>query len=320
MKKYFQKIFWLIVLLPGLVAAQSDQHYTMFMYNKLVYNPAYTGSRDVASFNAVYRDQWTDVHGAPKTINLSFDAPVGSYMRNFRKVAVGVSINNEQLGVENNTNLKAYYAYRIKLEKSILSFGLSGGVNMYSAAYNKLNLFQQNDPNFSYNIRNAILPNFGAGVYWSGDKFYGSFSVPNMLQDYYDKNEVKINNKIAREIRGYYLAGGYVYTVNETFKLLPQVIARYAINSDYRLPLNADLNISAIAYNRFMAGFTYRTDKSLEIIAHVQATQRLNIGYAYDYMLSGLMGYSGGTHEFVVGYDIVRDNSKYLTPRFMKSF
>ena len=27
-------------LLPLLAAAQSDQHYTMFMYNKLLYNPA----------------------------------------------------------------------------------------------------------------------------------------------------------------------------------------------------------------------------------------------------------------------------------------
>ena len=84
--------------------AQSDQHYTMFMYNKLLYNPAYAGSRDVLSANGVYRDQWTGINGAPKTMNIAVDAPVGNYMSSFRKVAVGISINNEKLGVENNTS------------------------------------------------------------------------------------------------------------------------------------------------------------------------------------------------------------------------
>ena len=69
-----------------------------------------------------------------------------------------------------------------------------------------------------------------------------------------------------------------------------------------------------------MIGATYRTDKSFEGIVHMQVTQKLNIGYAYDYILSGLNGYNGGTHELMVGYDFVRDNSKYLTPRFIKKF
>jgi len=50
---------------------------------------------------------------------------------------------------------------------------------------------------------------------------------------------------------------------------------RYAINSDYRLPFNCDINLSAIALDRFLLGFTYRTDKSFEGIVHVQATKKL---------------------------------------------
>ena len=132
-------LLWLVILLLPLIAsAQSDQHYTMFMYNKLLYNPAYTGSRDVTSVNADYRDQWNNIDGAPKTANISIDAPVGSYMKTFRKVAVGFSLTNETLGVENNTTFKAYYAYRIKFNKFILSLGLSGGGDLYSANYSKL--------------------------------------------------------------------------------------------------------------------------------------------------------------------------------------
>lgn len=313
-------VFICLLLLPTAVIAQSDQHYTMFMYNKIMYNPAYTGSRDATSVNALYRDQWDGINGAPKTINLSVDGLVGSYMKPVRKYGVGLSITNEKLGVESNSVIKAYYAYRIFLSQSVLSLGLSGGINLYSAAYSKLNLYQQNDPNFASNLRNAMLPNFGAGAYWSGDNYYAGLSVPNLLEDYYDKHEVKLNNKLARQIRAYYLGGGYVYAVNEIMKLEPQLLARYAINGDYKLPFNCDINVSAIAYDRLLVGFTYRTDNSFEVILHVQATKKLNIGYAYDYLLSALNGYNGGSHELVVGWDFVKDNSKYQTPRFIRKF
>jgi type IX secretion system PorP/SprF family membrane protein len=312
--------FLIAYLLPLFAMGQSDQHYSMFMYNKLLYNPAYAGSRDVASVNADYRDQWDGINGAPKTINVTVDAPIGSFMQPFRKVALGISFTNEKLGVENNNDIKAYYAYRIKLKKAVVSFGLSGGVDIYTANYTQLNLYQPNDPNFTADVKNAMLPNFGAGIYVSADNYYYGLSVPNLLQDTYDKKEVKVSSLVARQSRGYYLSAGYVYTVNETIKLEPQFMFRFARDANYRLPYSCDFNLSAIMYDRFMVGVSYRTDKSFEGIIHIQATQKINIGYAYDYLLSGLNGYSGGTHELVIGYDFVKDNPKFLTPRFLKKF
>src|ERR1043165_3724599 len=136
------KRIWLCIIvlaLPCYLQAQSDQHYTMFMYNKMLYNPGYTGSRDVLSINAQYRNQWSGIPGAPKTVNITVDAPVGSYMKPVRKIAVGGSFTNEKVGVENNTHIRGYYAYRLKLTKSTLSFGLNGGGTLYSANYNALN-------------------------------------------------------------------------------------------------------------------------------------------------------------------------------------
>lgn len=313
-------VLLLIVLACTGGFAQSDQHYTMFLYNKLLYNPAYAGSRDITSINAVYRDQWNEIKGAPKTFNLSVDAPVGMYMKPFRKVALGFSLDNERIGVENNTDFMAYYAYRIKLEKSVLSFGLRAGSRIYSANYDQLNPFQGNDQNLVQNIKSAFLPNAGAGIYWSGNEFYLGASVPNLLQNYYDKNTNTIVISKAKEVRGYYLNGGYVAPINDIIKLEPQILARYAGNSKFNLPFNCDINLSAIAYDRLLVGLTYRTDKSFEGIVHMQVLKHLNIGYAYDYLLSPLQGYNGGAHEFVVGFDFSRDDSKYTTPRFVKSF
>ncbi|MES2702101.1 MAG: type IX secretion system membrane protein PorP/SprF [Bacteroidota bacterium] len=315
-----QPLVTLFIILAGTLHlyGQSDQHYTMFLYNKLLYNPAYAGSKDIFSGNANYRNQWSGINGAPKTFNISADAPVGSYMRPFRPVAVGGSIAGERIGVESNTNVMAYYAYRIPIENTVLSFGLRGGVKMYSANYSQLNLSQQNDLSLAQDVRNAMLPNVGAGIYWYGPNYYASLSVPNLLQNYYDKRQ-SMNSK-AKEVRGYYASGGYVFTANEVIKLEPQVLMRYAGNRYYRLPFNCDFNLSAIFYDRIMGGITYRTDKSFEFILHVQATRNINVGYAYDHLLSELRGYDRGAHELVIGFDLVRDNSKYIIPRIIRAF
>ena len=320
MKNILFRQFVLLVLVCSVAPAfaQSDLHYTMFLYNKLMYNPGYTGSRDVASFNACYRNQWSGIDGAPKTFNLTFDAPVGLYMRPFRPVAVGGSIASEQIGVERNTNVMGYYAYRIRQGNTVISMGLRGGFKMYSADYNRLVTTSQNDVSFTRDVRNAFLPNAGAGVYVYGQNFYAGLSVPNLFQNYYDKSQSVAS--IAKEIRGYYGSAGYVHTLNEEVKIQPQILMRHAANSRYRLPFNADFNVSGIFYDRLLTGITYRTDKSFEIIAHVQVTQFINIGYAYDYLVSGLSAYDRGTHEFVIGYDLVRDRSRYVTPRFIRAF
>lgn len=319
MKRMF-KLLGLVMLLPVCAMAQSYPHYTMFMFNKLQYNPAYAGSRDVTSIDGIYRSQWDGINGAPKTFNFSIDGPVGNYMKPFRRVALGLSVNNEQLGVTNNTSVMAYYAYRIPLEKSILSFGLQAGTSVYTANYSQLNPYQSNDVYLTHNIKNAMLPNFGAGVYWSGDHYYVGASVPNILENYYDKDMKSLNDETSREIRSYFVSGGYVFTLNDALSLEPQAIGRYAANDLYQLPFNADLNLSLIIYQRLLVGVTYRTDKSLEGIIHFQVTKGLNIGYAYDYTVSALNGYNNGTHEVTVGFNFVHDNNSYINPRFVKMF
>ena len=317
-----RKIFFMCIAsaLSWRAVAQSDPHYTMFMYNKLMYNPAYAGSRDITEVSALYRDQWVGIDGAPKTINISADGLVGSYMNPDRKVALGISFNNETIGVETNTDIMTYYSYKISMESSHIAFGLSAGAKLYTANYSQLNPFQQSDVNLSHDIKGAFLPNFGTGIYWSSDKAFFGVSIPNLLQNYYDKNEMKLNNQQSREIRGYYASGGYVFTASEHIKVEPQFMFRYSGNSTYQLPADADLNLTVIYNNRIMVGATYRTDKSVEGIIHMQVMHKFNLGYAFDYSMSALAPYNAGTHEVVLGYDFIRDNNQYTDPRFIKAF
>jgi type IX secretion system PorP/SprF family membrane protein len=327
MPRSLQILIMLLVLIPLRNLAQSDGHYTMFMFNKLYYNPAYAGEKEIISANATYRDQWADMPGAPKAFNFSVDGPMGKYAHKFRPVALGLIVAREQIGIENNTTIMGNYAYRFVVKNALLSLGLRGGTKLYSARYDQLDIAHQNDPNFQGNVSNLILPNFGAGAFWSAkdkkqkDSYFLGLSIPMLLQNRYGKNDQN-NSVLAKETRCIYLTGGYVLHTgnNSPFTVTPQVLIRFIGNANYRLPVNCDMNLSVTYKDRIMFGITYRTDKSMEFITHLQILPELNIGYAYDNSTSVLSAYMGQTHEIVVGFDAVRKKSKYINPRFVRSF
>jgi type IX secretion system PorP/SprF family membrane protein len=75
MKKIF---FALTLLLLSFfdIQAQQDPHYTQYMYNMNVVNPAYAGSKENLSGSLLYRQQWVGLQGAPKTATFSLHSPV----------------------------------------------------------------------------------------------------------------------------------------------------------------------------------------------------------------------------------------------------
>jgi hypothetical protein len=55
----------LLVLIAYIdVIAQQNPHYTQYMYNMNVINPAYAGSKESISFGC-YRKQWVNIEDAP---------------------------------------------------------------------------------------------------------------------------------------------------------------------------------------------------------------------------------------------------------------
>lgn len=69
MKKIYLAI--VVALFAGKVQAQQDPHYTQYMYNMNVVNPAYAGSKESISGGLLYRQQWSGLEGAPKTATFS---------------------------------------------------------------------------------------------------------------------------------------------------------------------------------------------------------------------------------------------------------
>ena len=120
-----KKIYLAVLLsLGGLIeaTAQQDPHYTQYMYNMNVINPAYAGSKENLAFGLLYRAQWVDIEGAPNTGTFSGHSPVG------KNVGLGLSAIVDQVGPVKESNVYADFSYTLNLGgEHRLALGLKAG-------------------------------------------------------------------------------------------------------------------------------------------------------------------------------------------------
>lgn len=305
MKKYSYIIlsFLMLVITSQSLKAQQDAMYTQYMFNPLALNPAFAGSRNVISTTALYRNQWTGIDGAPKTATFSIDAPI-----NDKKIGLGLQVFNDQLGITNTTGVVASGAYRIRMERGTLSFGLQGSLANYRANFQNVNLNQggvNNDIAFQDNI-NKINFNIGTGIYYNSDKFYVGLSAPQLAP-----NKLASTPLSKQEIH-LFLTAGVVFAFNEDFKLKPSVMVKGVEGS----PIEGDLNAMFWVKDVFGIGAQYRTNADVSGLLEIQATPQIRIGYAYDHSLTTLQNFNSGGHEIMLRYEFGYEKSKFISPRF----
>ncbi|HEX6333331.1 MAG TPA: type IX secretion system membrane protein PorP/SprF, partial [Flavisolibacter sp.] len=66
-----------LFLFPLCLAAQQRPHYTQYILNNYILNPALTGIENYTDIKISARDQWVGLDGAPRTIYLTAHAPLG---------------------------------------------------------------------------------------------------------------------------------------------------------------------------------------------------------------------------------------------------
>ncbi len=289
------------------VVAQQDGLFSQYMFNTMLINPAYAGSRDVLSLNALYRKQWVNVPGAPETMTFSADAPIKK-----EKMGLGLTLFNDKIGVTNSTGFYGNYAYRIRLtNNSTLSMGANIGLTYYTANLTNVKYADDNssDNAFSANIT-KWMPNLGLGLFYNTDKFYIGLSMPHVLNN-------KLTNDpgvTARQYRQAYLLAGYVFDLSNKFKLRPSALLKEVSGA----PIQLDLNANIWMYDLVAFGISYRSLDAPLFMIEIQATEQLRFGYAFDYSTSIKPDNNLGrtTHEVMLRYEFGYDKSKMLTPRY----
>jgi len=306
MKRLLLLIIFLFYVITVSVA-QQQATYAQYMFNGLAINPAYAGSHDVLSASALLRYQSVGVPGAPNTQTLSVHSPL-----NNEKVALGMLIIHDKIGVIDQVGVNAIYAYRLFFSKDkerpkVLSFGLQAGFSTYQAKYSELDIYHPTDPSFTQDV-NQAMPNFGFGMYYYTDKFYAGLSAPNLMYNVFDRGDdletIVQSNPII-------LTSGYVFALSRLIKLRPNFLMKILDKKAVELDLNANLSFDDVLW----LGVSYQAFSSVNLLAEVQVTNQIRIGYSYAFRTSSIKRVDLGSHEFMINYKFKYPKSGIITPR-----
>lgn len=319
MNKLFTKLTVAFAALASVSFAQQDPQFTQFMHSKLIYNPGYAGTSDAICANVLYRQQWVNFPGAPKTGLLSFDMPIGSL-----PMGIGLNVMSDQIGFEKTLFARLALSYKRQIGPGNLGIGIDGGIlqkqfngtwvtpdgnSKYDGSIPTYQSYQTNGTLATNSGLNKLTYDLGFGLYYGiANKMYVGISSTHLTaQDLKAGGDVKF--KMARH---YYIVGGYTFNLGEG--------GIHGINPNIKVKSDAastqvDINLTYIYNNMFWVGASYRMQDAIAPMlgAKFLKDKSLKVGYSYDVTTSKIKGYSAGTHEIMLGYCMNYKKKKKIT-------
>lgn len=311
-------LFSAILLFSGLFAtAQQDAQFSQYIFNTIYINPAYAGHRQELNVNAFYRNQWTGVKGAPRTMSAAVDGSVKD-----ERVGLALLLLQDKIGAQNKLAVYGNYAYRIPFEnEGTLALGVGAGFIQMGIDGSVMNPNDPDDPYVPVGRVSSMTFDARAGAYYSKEKFFIGFSADNLVASHLKKNKPKSIDAVTPKPH-FYLTGGALFQLTETVYFKPLML----LKDDSGGPTSLDLNSFLLFNEVIWIGGGYRTGINLYKKNNLQsgmlkrsaitgmvdvfATPQFRIGYAYDHTLNALQGYSGGSHEISFSYYFKNENRR----------
>jgi type IX secretion system PorP/SprF family membrane protein len=311
--------------------AQQDPLFTKYLFNSLIYNPAYAGSNQHLTLHAVHRQQWTGLEGAPSTQSLTAHAPLRQ-----GRVGLGFSLVNDRVGAGGTLDFGFAYAYHLPLGEAFkLAGGLQANVTQWRGDWTKLSLEHTADPAFSENLNRWLL-NAGAGLYLYSQHFYVGFGCPRLVEHNLREADAEEDGLYARNYRHYYttLGGAFPWAGNDDVVIRPTALLKSTtllrnLHRDERFqnigaPTEADLDLSVLLRQTLWLGAGYRlalergasSHDSVDFWADVQLRNGLRFGASYDVPLQAVGNVSPGSFELMLGYEFDVKKSRVASPRY----
>ncbi len=330
-----------IIGLLGLVHvafAQQEALFTNYLFNSLTFNPAYAGTTEYLTATLIHRSQWLGLNrglggrddGAPSSQSFSLHSPAND------RVGLGMSLVRDAIGATRTNHLNFIYAYRIPFQSGTLSIGVQAGATHWRANWRELDFKdpQALDPAFNGEIISDWVPNIGAGIYYYHEYFYVGLSAPRLMRFTLLPRREFISDftALAHLYPHFYLTGGGVFRYGPELVIKPTLLVRrtgvfenWVVSKSQQVstPTAVDVGISAFVLETLWLGLNFRTAfekrssaDSIDLWAAFYLDNGLRVGMGYDFLLSQLNNYSGGSLELMLTYDFNYNISNIDSPRY----
>lgn len=293
--------------------SQQDPQYSQYMFNQLVINPAYSGSRNALNILTDLRQQWVAMPGAPQTGCLSAHGPLPSL-----NMGVGGHLVYEKIGPANWAAAYTDIAYRLKLGPGKLAIGVSAGAVNYNLRTNEL----------VFKSPGEVLPNqypgaktvfdAGAGVYYNSRLFFFGASATHLnapvLFNETSPDTALVASKTFFNLQPHiFVFTGRAFEINENVVLSPSVMAKM-IQTAPSSP-SVDINCNVFLKKCLWVGVSYRLSYGITGLMQYYVNDNFRIGYAYDLGINKIGTYGQSTHEIMLSYDFRIYKQKTQSPR-----
>lgn len=313
--------------------AQQRPHYTQYILNNYILNPALSGIENYVDLKLSTRDQWVGLNGAPKTMYLSVQGPLGkkdyrtsstsfqvpgenprgrNYWENYTAAephhGIGLTVINDRTGSFNRFTANATYAYHLGLSPTTnLSAGFSAGITNISIDRTKHDFTGDGypfDPATGASLSgelNKLRPDVGFGMWLYSKNYFLGLSAQQIIpQKLILTDDAAFQGK-GRLVPHVFLTGGYRFLLGEDFNAIPSLMVKY-IQGSSKYDVQPELNLKLQYRDDAWIGGSYRYENGYAAMAGLNVGNTFNVGYAYDFTTTALNTVSKGTHEIMVGF------------------
>jgi type IX secretion system PorP/SprF family membrane protein len=317
--------------------AQQRPHYTQYILNNYILNPALSGIENYTDVKMSARDQWVGLNGAPGTFYVSVHGPIGkkdykttatsfnmpgqnprgnAYWENYTASeahhGIGFFMINDKTGLYNRFTADVSYAYHLGLSpQTNIAAGFSAGLSKISYDRSKATPVDPNDPAIGNTDASIykMVPDLNAGIWiYSADYFIGLAAQQIMPQKISFTNTTE-GFKLLPHI---FATTGYRFLLNDDINAIPSIMVKYVAGSS--VSPQFDINVKLQYMDLLWVGGSYRLQDGYAAMVGVNVGNTFNVGYSYDLTTTRLNTVSSGTHEFVIGF-LIGNRYKDTCPR-----
>lgn len=326
MRKRNLWILCLLLCIKGL--AQQQPHYTQYIMNQYVVNPAITGIENYTDIRLSHRHQWAGFEGAPVTTYFTAHKPFGksdskttatsfsmegenprgkSYWEAYTAAkphhGIGVQVINDKTGPLSNSSAALTYAYHLGLTaQTSISAGFGIGINQMTLDADKLN-FRSTTVDlsvYSSGELRKIRPNVSAGLYLYSANFFAGVSAQQVIPQKVDYSNNAVTVKGNNVLPHFFATAGYRMLAGGDFNFIPSIMVKYINPLPIQIEFNGKLQYRDLAW----IGASYRSSDAFATMIGIHLSNKVTMGYSYDYATSNLNNFSHGSHELLLGFII----------------
>lgn len=295
-----KKLTLILTVFGFILTAEAQQltSVTQYIDNQYLINPGVAGSLPYSPLSLTYKRLWSGFDNAPEMEMISSHVLIADNM------GLGGKIFNYSTGALSKTGIEGTYSYHLRVGSSgKLALGLSLQLYQFHFDKSKITMEEQDDDVLLYGSEKLMVPDAAFGAYYYASNYFVGLSSYQLFNRKVDLMTDDILEN--RQVRHYYMVGGYNYDINGNFSVEPSVLVKF-IESGI---VQADINARAIYRQTAWLGIGYRTQDAIGVSIGMRK-DRLMFGYAYDIVLSDIKKHSVGSHELMFIFKFNRSKPK----------